>query len=373
MSEETRPTGHITASSLDRIAFCPGSWLLEQKVPATDEDVGLEAQSGIRIHAALAGEIEEEILTPEERETYDACVALTKELVPGTHKGNYAAEQRLYLREGAKVIFSGRFDAAWTAIDLTLIIDYKTGRGSVPPADRNWQMRSLAVLWDANHIEDHGKPIEVAIIRPLGSPQVTRCLYTPEDLQKSHGLLLDMLKLAYDPKAPRRASEEACRYCRAKAICPEAQQSVYRASSPALVGPALELMSALQLCSLLEACETAKHVIPAIKAEARRRIEAGEKFGWHLKPGVERERICDLELLHDRCARIGIANREFVAACGMAKNDLKDLVRENTGQKGMGLDLTIKQLLDGIVDVKVTEPSLERDKERDEEHGTNQL
>jgi hypothetical protein len=360
---ETRPTGHITCSSLDRIFQCPGSWNLEQQVPVNEDDSSLEAQSGVRIHAALAGEIEKTILTAEEREIYDTCISLTSEVLPGKIYGSkYSVERRLFWKLRGETILSGRFDALWEGSEKDTIIDYKTGRGDVPPANQNWQMRGLAVLRDINYNLDDDKTVEVAIIQPLGTPQVTRCLYTQDDLLTAHGEIWRLLTTAYDKDAPRRPSESACKYCRAKAICPEAQGIVTSLARVEDGEDKLSLISAEDLGELLEACFIAPKIIDAIKAEAKLRIEAGEKFGWHLKPGVERETITDVLTVYTRLSTLdGITQQEFIKVLKATKKDVKDLLRNSTGQKGYALDLTLKQRLEGCTETKTTEPSLEKD------------
>jgi hypothetical protein len=361
MSDERH--GLPSASSAHRYALCPGSFLLEQSIQQPDVS-GADAQIGNRIHGYLAGEG----ISLNEEETRIATdsrlqeIELVKAVFPFQDRLQIMREKRLWEYDADfNKSWSGKPDVIYHDGERALIIDYKTGRGEVQHATGNVQLRALAVL--AYTTSGPYQEVTVAIIQPLaGDP--TTCTYNALDLVRA---LSEMSKLMEDirkPGQPRNPSTEACKYCKAKEVCPEAQGIVEKL--PALVSRnSCEIvMSPEQIAEFLAVAPLAEAVIEAVRGKARRMLEAKQEIpGWRLKPGAIRETITNPELAFSRFLDAGGTQAQFVAAITVAKTKFKDAVKAATGKKGRDLDGFVEIMLEGCTEAKATAPSLVQDKE----------
>lgn len=349
--------GLPSASSMERYQLCPGSYAAEQGQP---EQTSEDAESGNRIHAVLAGETVAPPLTDDEQRTMEACWSQAKALLDAIvpHRDEMHLERRYWWGEQ----WSGKPDVV--AIDTlqghALVLDYKTGRGEVASAEGNMQLRALAVLVALEH------PVEkvtAAIVQPLaGSASV--CVYEADDLRKARIEVLAILTAIHQPDAPRRPSAKACKYCKAKVVCPEAREA---SVAPPLANiPEGTTASAIAatltgetLAEFLRRAEFAEKVIDACRDEAKRRLEEGEAVpGWTLKPGSVRESITDPATVFGRFVAAGGTQEQFMPAVSVTKTGLKAAVKAVTGAKGKTLDAQIETMLDGCTEAKGAAPSL---------------
>ncbi len=359
MSDERR--GLPSASSAQRYALCPGSFLLEQSI-TTPEVTSDDASMGNRIHGYLAGD--KIALTEDEQMIADQCrrqqIELENSLLPENPQ-TFVEHRLWHYDDNLEPRWSGKPDrVSWWGIGA-VVIDYKTGRGEVEHATNNIQLRALAVLADQHH--GPFQKIAVAIIQPLaGEPTV--CTYADDDISKAYDEVNDLMELVQTPGQPRNPSTEACKYCKAKEICPEARGVVEHL--PALVPrDGLEIvMSPEQIAEFLEKVPLAEAVIEAVRGKARRMLEAKQEIpGWRLKPGAIRETITNPELAFSRFLDAGGTQAQFVAAITVAKTKFKDAVKAATGKKGRDLDGFVEIMLEGCTEAKATAPSLVQDKE----------
>lgn len=362
MSDERR--NRPSASGMERLALCPGSWNLESTLPPEPESE--DAASGTRIHAALAGE--NVTLSHEERDTLEIIKRLEEEAIQIAFEGqaprSLFREERMWF--GDK--FSGKPDVYATLHAHKLILDAKTGRNETPIAANNIQLRALAVLADyvTWNLSDS---ITVGILAPWQENRITLARYDRANLDAAREEILGVLKRAEDPNAPRVPSIEACRYCRARGVCPEARAVALAlpvAETPELPTPTRtpEALAAALTGDELSACLTRGRLFDriheAIRDEAKRRMTAGETIpGWTLKPGTKRTTITDPQAVFQRFAALGGTAEQFMGAVKVTNGKLESAVRDVTGAKGVGLKQTMAALVEGASEEKETSPSLE--------------
>lgn len=370
MNTNNERLGVPSASGIHRIALCPGSWALEQSVPYVDE-TGEDAASGTRIHDAWAGKTVE--LSADEAETLDAIKSLEQEAIrtvfgEETPKQVSRDDIRLILKCGQNVVLTGRPDVVYASGNRCLILDAKTGRLETPEAAENLQLRALAVLANHNSME-HCDEIAVGIISPWQKRRLTLAIYSWNQLYRAREEILGILKKAEVHKDTRIPSEDACKYCRAKAVCPEARGV---ALAPPLnnipVGTTPEAIAATltskTLSEFLDRAKIAEKVIEACNDEAKRRLKAGEQVpGYTLKPG---KKITDikpqmLQTVFDRARNLGVGVGEFLKCVKLIKGDLEDTVRFNTGTTGKGLKAQMESLLSGCTEVRESDQILTRE------------
>lgn len=360
--------GYPSASSLERLLLCPGSWNLEKLVPDDNGEASPEADSGTRIHAALGNELSEDKLTDDELEVVRACDRLTNELAESTYGRLQDAhtlirERRLwYFNADQRPLFSGKPDLVAVYGLRALIVDYKSGRGYVTAAHSNIQLRALVAL------VSKVIPIReatVAIIQPRGEVSVTKASYNEDDIMMARDELEGIIGDALKADAKREPSEKACKYCRAQATCPEARESAMQLPVPIpQFMQAEEAALALtddKLALFLDHAAFAEKVIEACKAEAKRRIEAGKTInGWTLKDGTTRETITDPERVFGRFADLGGKTEDFMSCVTLNKTKLKTALKVATSTKGKELDAQMDALLVGCIESKQNSPSLVR-------------
>jgi hypothetical protein len=353
------PRKHLpSASGFPRYALCPGSFLAEQAVDWKEEP-DPDAESGTRIHAALACETVNlpRDLTAEERETEALCRRLASDIGDGILNGVdgvCSREQRLWCPDPDTLapLFSGQFDLLLRGNGAVVVIDFKTGRNQVD-AETSWQLRALAALVVENGLVDDSERLFLAIIQPWASPQTKVVEYDVHDrfaaLRSSRAMATKVVR----PGQIRIPSEDACRYCRAKATCPEAMAVVAYAANLTLPdGRSGEVLDGATAAWLLDRFSLAERVIGAGRARFKAMLAENPKAipGWQLRPGSVRQKIVDVGGLWGRLAPLGVPAAVFTAACSMTKTEFKALVRQALSLKGGALDDKVAELLSGLVE-----------------------
>ena len=327
---------------------------------------------GNRIHAVLAGEnvhkypADQIVLTSEESEIVDRCTQQEAQLVQSVFRGSKPTttvrERRFWSLDSEwRKLWSGKPDVVHLLGDRVLVIDYKTGRGEVEHATGNLQLRALAVLV-SEHWEGTNE-ITVAIIQPhAGEPST--CTYAGEDIYQARVQIYELMDRVKRPGQPRVPSVDACRYCKAKPICPEAQAVVETLPATVPKESGEIVMSPDQIARFLEVAPLAEAVIESVRGKARRILEAGGAIpGWKLKPGSIRESIVKPEVVFGRFCAVGGTQADFAKIITVTKTKLKDAVKSVTGTKGRELEGLLEGMLDGCTEAKPTASSLVQEKE----------
>jgi RecB family exonuclease len=305
--------GLPSASSLHRLVNCPGSYRAEREAIArgmTPPDDSEEAASGTRIHRYLETESDGDwqALSYDEQRTATLCQGQAKWLIVDFLKRNGNLEWETRERRFAITPFgvTGDFSSCAAAIgsgqadriigcgNHILILDYKTGRGDVTPADANDQLRGLAPL--VSHFRPES--VEVAIVAPL-TGQPTTAVFDREALKAAKAWLVRTWLSA--PHATQTKAGAWCQYCPARLVC--GTYAAYNAATlapltqgglppdkvkEALFARAYEADTAT-LAEMGERVRMLEWGAAAIKAAIRRRLEEGglaadelRDAGWEL-------------------------------------------------------------------------------------------
>lgn len=375
--------GLPSASSLERLHNCPGSWLASKDMP---DESSADADAGTRIHRALeTGDMTE--LSAEEEQTADLCDIQAGQVMAdwidqSTNPEFYIfKEQRLGItRIGgvvkvtddtkADLVFTGQADLIVIDGKRGLVLDYKTGRGEVASAEENLQLRGLAVMaawvWRLDSVR-------VAIVQPWAGP-ASAADYDRQAIDQSRLWLYDVIERAKSASPNLLNAGDWCKYCKAKAACPALRKTVINALDvvhPETLPSTPEVRSKAVFARMMEMTpeqliHIKKHVVglmglfvEAHKAVFRRRVEAGEIPGYRMKPGQMREKITDVGKVWAKCEELGVKAEAFTGACSVTKDALKTLLRDATGAKGKALDATIKDVLQGATESKETAQQIE--------------
>jgi hypothetical protein len=363
--------GLPSASGMERIMLCPGSWQLESSMEEVDVP-SRAALEGSMLHEVLAGNRPAEGLTERQLWIVQRCRELLAVLqsqlgfaedYPGSRT---LVEERLWFYdEEYRPIYSGQMDYAIVDGTRGLLVDYKTGGAPVTPSGENYQMRSQAVLLAHNfELEE----VYVAILQPLAADPIAVARYGPDDLRLAEIDVLAGLDAAIQLNPVRIPGERQCRYCRAKPLCPEVrsqalslvppQSIVVDRPSGKLVVPTL---TGEQLSELLPKLEIAEKVIREIKRQAKDLLEEQPDAieGYQLKQGAERRTIANAQEAYARLSSL-LTPEQFAACCSVQIGKLEELLREALGESMRGARQQLDELLGDVVERKPSERSLDR-------------
>lgn len=220
--------GRPSASSMERRVFCPGSQRAESEIPEPPEsDV---ATAGTEIHEAMEtgdtselGETEAEI-AERLKAAEDEIVSKWREDSGITGIPSMFREERAWVRNWStfEPVASAKKDVVYVDGSRALAIDFKTGFKSVQNAGSNWQLRTQALAaWHEYMDRRKDAVVRVAIAQSRLGTEISQCEYGPDDLVAAEQTILRAIWMANQPDAHRNAGNW-CRYCRAKASCPQA-------------------------------------------------------------------------------------------------------------------------------------------------------
>jgi len=346
----------VSGSGIGRLKDCPGSYALESTMPKDQGNA--YSESGTRIHEWIA--TGEGVLTPEETETANLCIHFHKEVIDTINAGNITyvtTEKRLWLGE----LYSGQIDRIdHIGDEIAIVSDYKTGRISQGKAEENIQLRAYAVLVKANLPKL--KKIYVSIIQPRTDTPYTIAEYDEEALEEARKEIVGIVERAYAPDAPRNATPSACKYCRAKSVCPEAGGKMQTLAKNSLEG--ILTLTDEQLSEYNDAADVAESVIEAIRSETRRRLNSGSSIrGWELKPGRTTRTIENAEDAWCKIANAEILDAaEFAQCCKISVTSLEKAVVRNLKLKAKEGKEKLSEILGEVLATKQSEPVMSRTK-----------
>ena len=279
MQHVERKHARLSASRTERFMTCPGSVRLENQMPY--EPPGEAAAIGTAIH-----ELSERILRGEEIDDPDVNpehVAMAQEYA--NFINNLVENPRKKLIEvnvdaGLKSLhpaLGGTADAVLVDGNHLIICDLKTGRVPVE-AENNKQLMTYAL----GVMRQFNAPVDITCTMHIFQPRAGHSKWTISgaDLVNHGHDLVHAANLALSPDAPTNPSPDACKYCRAKTICPSMRQKVQDNARKDFAPDTSVTPEMLDLAHL--AADWSEAVITA----AKKQLTGGETIsGWNLKPG----------------------------------------------------------------------------------------
>lgn len=361
---EDERQGLPSASGMQRLFLCPGSWQAEKKCPVEEESE--DAALGTMLHACM-----EQGTTPKDPEDAEA-VAWCREMEASLcekHLGmkkdladvQTMREVRLFEREH---LFSGKPDmvAIWNR--KAFVVDYKFGRLPVTAAECNLQLSALAVL-----VMDHCEVDEVfvCILQPYASrKEPAVCRYTREIVERARMFFRSCVKLAQDDHAPLKPDERACRYCRAQSSCPAVKLALVHVTSGDLTA-AWEQWSPEKRREAYDLAKLAKRWAASVESKVKADLRAELEIpGLTLAPGKKAFTITDaaaaFQILNGLFPE-GITAQAFTACCKVGITDLDKLVHSARKAADAGAKVAeskdwLRKTLAGCAEVKVSDGSV---------------
>lgn len=279
MQHVERKHARLSASRTERFMACPGSVRLENQMPY--DPPGEAAAIGTAIH-----ELSERILNGHEIDDPDVNpehLAMAQEYADFIN--NLVEKPRKKLIEvnvdaGLKSLhpsLGGTADAVLVDGDHLIICDLKTGRVPVEAKD-NKQLLTYAL----GVMRQFNAPASIQCTMHIFQPRAGHSKWTVSGVDLiTHGHeLKKAAELALSPDAPTIPSPDACKYCKAKTICPSMRQKVQDNARKDFAPDTAITPEMLDLATL--AADWSDAVITA----AKKQLTDGETItGWNLKPG----------------------------------------------------------------------------------------
>ncbi|MBC8145965.1 MAG: DUF2800 domain-containing protein [bacterium] len=366
--------GLPSASGMERMILCPGSWQLERAIEVEDSP-SRSALDGTMLHEVLAGLRSDDGLSERHQFVVQRCRQIVAELEEslgfprdGVGRRVIVEERFWYYDEGYGDLYSGQMDYGVVIGNRGLIVDYKTGTGPVTPTAENYQMRASAVLLAHNFDLDE---VHVAIVQPLAVNDTAVVRYGREELRRAEVDILVGMRLAAAAGAVRVPGERQCRYCRAKGVCPEVRTQVLDLVPLAAAGNGstmskrghltLPVQSGAELARLLPKLDLAEKVIREVRRQAKEILERNPDAidGYRLREGAERRGIRDVEEAFRRLAHI-LTPVQFASSCSLQLGRLEEVVRDATGESAERAREIVQELLGDAIDRRPNERSLDR-------------
>ena len=301
----------FSPSRLNQFHLCPGSYLMQQGIP--EEPKSPDADEGTMLHAAVA-EHNLEGLNPEQTAAVQFCLDYLDKIVKESGKKVEAIyyEERLTIYDKnttlpeehagtGEILTEGIADVVVVYTDKTAdVIDWKFGRGEVPDVKENYQTAAytLGVYQRFNCSE-----VTAHIVQPrlLKTDRYTFRMFGM--LQRAVFRVIATAKNAADAGLLLRASENACKYCKAKALCPAfaakfSGLAVVRTDGQVPISPD-------QLLDYWEKAQIVERFVAEIKARVTAYIEENGNLGdWYLMERSGKREIRDTAKLYERVSKL---------------------------------------------------------------------
>jgi CRISPR/Cas system-associated exonuclease Cas4 (RecB family) len=351
MSDERK--GKPSASGMSRLALCAGSWNLESTLP--EQEPNQYMQLGTDVHAVLAGTKEFDELTPEGQDIATRCLSDYADMIAQLDLGERTkeiVEERFWYDD----LYSGAIDRIDLFGDTAVVTDYKTGRTAQSKASENQQLKAYAVLVKKAFPEI--KTILVAIIQPLAGG-TTIAEYNEEELVAAEKEIVGIIHAAKNPNAPRTPNPDACKWCRAKSICPEVRAT--HNEIQLISGAVVNQLSNTELVAIDDKAEIVEDFIAEIRKEIKQRLMSGQQItGRLLGKGRITRVISDADSARMQLEPImGIV--PFLRSCKISITALEKEYASATGLKLKEAKAELEDKLGWLIDTKESEPSVIRD------------
>lgn len=263
--------GKPSASGLQRLALCPGSWQAEAKCPPSGDSA--DSAMGTWLHKCMeTGDMPEDA---EEREACEWCkateVEFAKTLLGGVETA-HCREARWWDKGGK---FSGQADVVYYNAETgdVLICDYKFGRGEVAPTAHNHQLAALALLAVDNL--PSVRKIYVCILQPFVSRKPEPRLWDASQADALRAGIYGIIADAEVPQAPLTPGEKQCKYCRALATCPAVSLQLRTASALDITEANWGALTPMQKAQAYELASLAKRWAARVDELVKTDLKAG--------------------------------------------------------------------------------------------------
>lgn len=286
-------------------------------------------------------------------------------------------EERYFLHDPATLrpIASARLDIHWIGEDESgikyVLVDERKSLwcSNLPPSEQAWQGRLQVALMHMEYESDHIRfAFNKAMLRTTDV-----CDYGPQDIAHSIASILYHVWLSKQLDAPRQSGTH-CRFCPAKAYCPEAAAYAILPTTTAFLGghssvpttqeilAAVNTLSPKDLVRVWEAANVVDKIHEAVKLRLKSFTEA-DLLALGLERGKAKvlRNISNVEsafkYLRDS---VNVPEAALFSAMKFGNTDLDQVLRREVGMSAEGAPQFRKENLAKFTDEKESDRPLQR-------------
>jgi hypothetical protein len=321
MNERIEKHFEAGPSKLDRVIACPGSVVASRGI---EEGPMLAAEHGKRLHTLLEICLKGRTTTTDypidgdwaaysadDREAVDEVVRHVRDLLD-EFPGELLVEVDVDLSDHFPGLI-GRVDVAIVSGQTLIVIDGKFGRVPVPAVTSQLKAYALGLL-DAYAYLSFDQIICV-IAQPFAY-HFDEARYTHDELsQWAVEVMVPALQEAYGPAPRFNPTPEACKYCRARAVCPVRKAAHYDTVAAALnEAPEVSLLGAAEIAELLPQFDSFETYMNDVREFATRELLAGRPVtGYKIVEGRSVRKWADSNAAVDGLLNALIRKRPEIA------------------------------------------------------------
>jgi hypothetical protein len=338
-----------SASGMDRLAHCPGSFSAERGLPPLPEQP--VTADGVRIHDAMhSGDDSELEPTPKEIKTKlsaleaEAFTQWLDDFSPGPlTTADSQREKRLWIRNKKTLepIASAQLDFFSVALtsNHAILMDYKTGFRDTTPSERNYQLRAQVVALKSEYPELEHIRAGIAASRLASKLDLTD--YDANDIAMIDRQIRFLLWTADQPDA-QRVPGSWCRYCKANGVCREAATYALLPSTRGTILPdgkpdqmavieAVGRLTPQELAFIHERRNIADTVFDSVEAQLKT-LPADQlrEVGLKLVDGNRNKEIVNVPAAFERLGQV-LTEEERMKCVKIARGPAADLLAEKKG------------------------------------------
>lgn len=352
--------GLPSASGIEQMKLCPGSWNYQKMFPSSG---GSDANEGtIRhdlIEQVIRGDITLDSIEDDQQHecTKRALMLLEKvELEAGvSNHSNQWLEKRLWLNQNEDKVYSAKYDLLREYEGgIFLLVDWKTLYGDHTPAPDNIQLLAQALAVYRN--SEGMTKMYCSLVEPFPSPSFSLVEYSTERLDQLENLVTQIVAEANKGTAEKVVGLKQCKFCSGLAHCEDVESKLKTAMTPRPVSCLPEPPS---LSKTLELALLADKWASAVKARAKEHLGKGNELeGWKLRSSGKVKSISDANLCAERIMDTNLIQWEdLLNTTSISISKLIKVWMEKRNESGATLNrkdavAELEQILEGIITEK---------------------
>lgn len=319
MNEMNEMNEILRPSALQQYAACPGSYQMQLGMPY---ETSPEAEEGTMLHSRVAHGGNTEGLDTEQAGAVEFCMEFLMDTIRDSGLGTATFEQPIEVRrQDGTLLTKGTCDVLLTGknADTCAVIDWKFGRTPVEDAASNLQLAAYALgamqLIKASSCTVH-------VFQPRIKKHTCYTFTKPEAIIAN---IDKVIKRATGESMILNAGE-ACRYCKAKGVCPAFRRTsdalaVVRDNADALATPE-------KLADYYSKAQIVKKLCSQIEDAMKMYLdEHGECAGYRYQEIAGKREVNDICGVAVALSGI-ITNSEFLDCCTASTSKLESLYVE---------------------------------------------
>ena len=305
MGSEDEREGLPSASGIEQMKLCPGSWNYQKLFPNSGSASASEGT--VRhdlIEQVIRGDIELDSISDDQQHecTKRALYLLEKveaEICVSEHKNQWL-EKRLWLNQNEDKLYSAKYDLLRQYDNgVYLLVDWKTLYGDHTPAPDNIQLlaQALAVYRNSEGV----KKMYCALVEPFPSPSYSLVEYSTDRLEQLESLVVSIIEEANKTTAQKVVGLKQCKFCDGLAHCDEVAHTIQEEALSVIQPDEEEYCNEVDINWSLEVALLAEKWAKAVKERARDYISDGNEVdGWKLRSSGNVKSISDANLCAER-------------------------------------------------------------------------